>query len=42
MFSFRFYLPLNVIIIFDEAHRCKNTSSLTNKLLEGLMNVQIK
>lgn len=33
--KFQFYLPDNVIIIFDEAHRCKNTSSLTSKLLEG-------
>ena len=33
--SFVFYLPSNVMIIFDEAHRCKNTSSMTSKLLEG-------
>lgn len=33
--EFKFYLPDNVIIIFDEAHRCKNISSQTSKLLQG-------
>lgn len=31
-----FYLPEDVIVIFDEAHRCKNLSSQTSKLLLGL------
>jgi hypothetical protein len=34
--KYTFYLPDDVIVIFDEAHRCKNMSSITNKLLIGL------
>lgn len=34
--SYIFHLPDDVIIIFDEAHRCKNMTSATNKLLIGL------
>lgn len=34
--KFVFYLPDDVIVIFDEAHRCKNLSSITSKLLLGL------
>jgi superfamily II DNA or RNA helicase len=40
--KFMFYLPANVMIIFDEAHRCKNSSSLTSKLLEGFNECQNK
>lgn len=31
-----FYLPDDVIVIFDEAHRCKNINTQTSKLLLGL------
>ena len=31
--DFDFYLPDNVIVIFDEAHRCKNYHSVTSRLL---------
>jgi superfamily II DNA or RNA helicase len=34
--SFKFQLPSNVIVIFDEAHRCKNHKSVTSKLLDCL------
>lgn len=30
---FVFYFPHDIIIIFDEAHRCKNYKSITSKLL---------
>ena len=30
---FKFYLPSDVMVIFDEAHRCKNYKSITSKLL---------
>jgi superfamily II DNA or RNA helicase len=33
---YQFYLPDDVIVIFDEAHRCKNLTSQTSKLLLGL------
>lgn len=31
--DFAFYFPKDIIIIFDEAHRCKNYKSITSKLL---------
>lgn len=31
-----FYLPADVIVIFDEAHRCKNINTQTSKLMLGL------
>lgn len=31
-----FYLPQDVIVIFDEAHRCKNINTQTSKLMLGL------
>lgn len=34
--SYTFYFPDNVMIIFDEAHRCKNISSETSKILLGM------
>ncbi len=34
--NYIFHLPNDVMIIFDEAHRCKNMASATNKLLIGL------
>lgn len=30
---FKFYLPSDVMVIFDEAHRCKNYKSITSRLL---------
>jgi superfamily II DNA or RNA helicase len=33
---YEFYLPDDVIVIFDEAHRCKNINTQTSKLLLGL------
>jgi superfamily II DNA or RNA helicase len=35
--SFDFQLPKNVIIIFDEAHRCKNHKSTTSELLNSIV-----
>lgn len=37
-----FYLPEDVIVIFDEAHRCKNIGTQTSKLLIGLAKCQNK
>lgn len=37
-----FYLPDDVIVIFDEAHRCKNLNTQTSKLLLGLAKCQNK
>jgi superfamily II DNA or RNA helicase len=31
--TYKFYLPSNTLVIFDEAHRCKNWSSQTSSLL---------
>jgi hypothetical protein len=30
---FKFYLPSDVMVIFDEAHRCKNYKTVTSRLL---------
>ncbi len=35
-YNFHFQLPKDVIVIFDEAHRCKNHSSTTSKLLASI------
>ena len=34
--TYKFYLPTNTLVIFDEAHRCKNWSSQTSSLLVSL------
>lgn len=34
--TFRFMLPKNVMIIFDEAHRCKNHKSITSRMLRAI------
>ncbi len=34
--EYKFYLPINTLVIFDEAHRCKNWSSQTSSLLVSL------
>ena len=34
--EYKFYLPSNTLVIFDEAHRCKNWSSQTSSLLVSL------
>ena len=34
--NYTFYLPQNTLIIFDEAHRCKNWSSQTSSLLVAM------
>lgn len=34
--KYDFYLPHDVIVIFDEAHRCKNVHTQTSQLLLGL------
>lgn len=31
--DFQFYLPSDVLVIFDEAHRCKNYGSITSRML---------
>jgi superfamily II DNA or RNA helicase len=33
--SFTFSFPSNVIIIFDEAHKCKNNNTINTKMLQG-------
>lgn len=34
--TYKFYLPTNILVIFDEAHRCKNWSSQISELLVSL------
>jgi Mimiviridae putative ATP-dependent RNA helicase len=34
--SFRFMLPHNVMVIFDEAHRCKNHKTITSRMLRAI------
>lgn len=34
--QYKFMLPNDVLIVFDEAHRCKNHQSSTSKLLRGM------
>jgi superfamily II DNA or RNA helicase len=41
-FVFNFYLPADTLVIFDEAHRCKNWSSQTSSMLLGLTKSQAK
>jgi Mimiviridae putative ATP-dependent RNA helicase len=36
MKSFRFDLPRNVMVIFDEAHRCKNHKTITSRMLRAM------
>ena len=40
--NYKFYLPSDTLVILDEAHRCKNFGSLTNKLLMGLNSNNIR
>lgn len=35
-FKYNFYLPTDTLVIFDEAHRCKNWSSQTSSMLQDL------
>jgi len=35
-FKYNFYLPSDTLVIFDEAHRCKNWSSQTSSMLQDL------
>ena len=34
--TFRFMLPHNVMVIFDEAHRCKNHKTITSRMLRAI------
>jgi hypothetical protein len=36
-YNFVFQLPKDILVIFDEAHRCKNYKSLTSKLLLSII-----
>jgi superfamily II DNA or RNA helicase len=40
--TYKFYLPTNTLVIFDEAHRCKNWSSQTSSLLVSLSKCNAK
>ena len=40
--NFQFYLPKTVLVIFDEAHRCKNYRSITSKLLLSIKHCACK
>lgn len=40
--TFRFYLPTDTMIIFDEAHRCKNHGTITSQLLQGMIKTKCK
>jgi superfamily II DNA or RNA helicase len=40
--DFRFSLPNNVLVIFDEAHKCKNSSSITSRLLLSIIKCKCK
>jgi superfamily II DNA or RNA helicase len=40
--NFIFQLPKDIIVIFDEAHRCKNHSSDTSKLLLSILSCKNK
>jgi len=40
--NFEFQLPHDTIVIFDEAHRCKNYKTSTSKLLMGIHKTKIK
>jgi superfamily II DNA or RNA helicase len=40
--KFKFQFPVNTIIIFDEAHRCKNYGSQTSNLLLAIIQNNIK
>lgn len=41
-FEYIFNLPDDTLVIFDEAHRCKNWSSATSKLLLGINKNKVK
>ena len=40
--DYKFYLPTDTLVIFDEAHRCKNWSSQTSNLLIAISKYQCK
>lgn len=42
MGEFEFYLPKNVLVIFDEAHRCKNYTTTTSKMLLSIKTCDCK
>lgn len=39
---FQFMLPINTMVIFDEAHRCKNHKSITSQMLRDINRCQCK
>lgn len=39
---FKWHIPPNAIVIFDEAHKCKNPKSLHGKLLMSIKNIKRK
>lgn len=41
-FKYNFYLPTDTLVIFDEAHRCKNWSSQTSAMLLDLVKSNAK
>lgn len=41
-YYFKFYLPSDVMVIFDEAHRCKNYATVTSKLLLSIKDTGCK
>lgn len=41
-FKYNFYLPTDTLVIFDEAHRCKNWSSQTSSMLLDLVKSNAK
>jgi superfamily II DNA or RNA helicase len=40
--EYKFYLPKDTLVIFDEAHRCKNWSSQTSNLLIAISKCECK
>ena len=41
-YGYKFYLPKDTLVIFDEAHRCKNWSSQTSNLLVAISKCDCK
>jgi len=40
--DYKFGFPKNVIVIFDEAHRCKNSKSITSRMMISIFKSQCK
>ena len=40
--SFEFNFPHNALVIFDEAHRCKNHASVTSQILQAVIKCKCK